>query len=197
MDTAFGMRISGLFIIFAVGPAFLVAQPSRDNQQASVKRQILILLSHEWMEPPSKITGTLGGATFVCAAVSRQGAYHLEHKVPSAVPSPDTYDEGIYESILSDADLKKLLALVDAADVKDYVGTSPGHLSDTWQFVIGRTNSFQRIVISGHGKCPKGVEALKDFLKELDKRKASPRKGIAYSDCDPAKLTSFFSSSPG
>ena len=144
MDTAFGLRISGLFIIFALGPAFLVAQPSRDKQQVSVKRQILVLLSHEWMEPPSKITGTLGGAAFACAAVSRLGAYHLEHKVPSAVPSPDTYDGEIYDGRLSDADLKKLLALVDAADVKDYVGTSPANLSDTWQFVIARTDSFQR-----------------------------------------------------
>lgn len=197
MDTTFGVRILGLLMLFAVAPAFLDAQTSPDNRQVSVKRQILILLSHEWLESPSKISGTSGGAAFVCAAISKQGPYHLERKIPSAIATPKTYDEGVYESKLSDADLKTLLALVDDVEVKAYAGPPPQLPSDTWQFVIARTNGFQRIEISGRGKCPKGVEALKDFLRELDKRRASPRKGVAYSDCNPAKLTLFFLSTPG
>ena len=180
--------LSGLLL--AITSTFIVAQTSPDKRQVVAKRQIFLLLAHEWMELPSHITGTTGGGAFVCVAISQQGAYHLERKIPSAI-SPTSYDEGVYEGTISDADLKTLLALVDDADVKSFVGSPPQHSWDTWQFVIGRPNGFQSIEISGRDKTSKGLEALKKFLKQLDKHKTQPLKEAPHSDCNPAKLAIF------
>jgi hypothetical protein len=179
MNFAYRVTHSGLCILLVVSTVSVAAQNSADKGQPFSKREILILLSHEWIEKPFQSIGTPTGAAFVCAVVSQKGAYHLERKIPAIVTGK--YDEGVYEGTIADTDLKTLLRVIDDGDVKS-AGPSSRNSLDIWQFFIARGHGFQRIQTSSHSS--KGLEALKTFLRQLDKQNIHPLKDVAPSNCN-------------